>query len=301
MADHEPLERSDFPPEQPAERLPDEAAPDRTPEPVVAAVAPPATDPDSAFDEGGNGYHPVDAAGDLTADARADLPPDAEEAEPLELAAVPADAPAPDAGSIGDTAAQPDEAPSPVQAEALASTAALLPQGDRERTPPAAVPVAPRQTRGVSVLGALLLALLGSLLGAGIALLAVYLINGTLFFAARDDGLRLAAAVDAVTAEQAGLQNSVDTLTTRTGTAEARLDGIDAGLRGLGDDLAVLDGRLAEVEGMRDQVEQTLSQVQMLSGDVEIMRSSLDAAVADAQRFDQFLTDLRAILGDGGG
>lgn len=182
------------------------------------------------------------------------------------------------------------DAPGEVRREPPAGTAALSrPASVASPTPAARVA---RPSFGASFL----LVLLGGILGAAAALLVVYLANGTLVFASRSNMIAVTDRLNVAVLEADTLSANLDVLTTRMGTAEARFDEVTAGLTGVRSDLDAMGVRVAEVEGMKGQLERTVSQVGQLSSDMDGLRTSVAEVRASADRFDRFLTDLRALL-----
>lgn len=153
---------------------------------------------------------------------------------------------------------------------------------DEEETAAAAPP--PRSPRRpLSCLGYLFTSFFGALLGVGLTIFFLYLLNNTLVFATPAQLAGLQNRVTAQDENQAGLKVEVDTLSSRLATASAAEATTGARLEETTDDLATLERELATVEAQVGQ-------------DVDALSTRVSQLAAATENFDVFLDGMRDLL-----
>jgi competence ComEA-like helix-hairpin-helix protein len=150
-----------------------------------------------------------------------------------------------------------------------------------EPAAPSPAPVPPRLPSALAWLGA---ALVGALLGMGLALLVFYGINGALDVSGSHAVIDVQNQLDSLAAEMDFLQGEVDGLNQRLKTLEgltARMEKAESAVDTLRQETADLDGRANALEGELAGVSEGLSEVQAQSERVTTFFSQLQALLQD--------------------
>ncbi|MGC9333719.1 MAG: helix-hairpin-helix domain-containing protein [Anaerolineae bacterium] len=222
-----------------------------------------------------------------------------------------------------------EELPEPEGLEA-AEEGRVLPEPEEAAAEPSPLqPELPKQKvvvehREAGGWGRLLLTALGAALaGAALALLVLYVANGTLSFGAAANRTlagtvsRLEAGIEASRIELGLVEErlgQIDELRTELAQAEGDIDDLARGLEAVQADLQSVDQGLSDIRqtlsGLSDDLvsmTETLTAVDeqvgaidgrltIAEGDLAAMEGQLDAVQEAAKRFDAFLTGLRELL-----
>jgi competence ComEA-like helix-hairpin-helix protein len=208
--------------------------------------------------------------------------------------------------------------PAPTRAEKIRPSA----EQDYRLPPPLEI-VEPRSGR-LTFWKALLLVLLGALLGGALSIGAVWMLNGSLSFASRDQVYNLQADVAQARADRASLERQIATLDEQLGQMRSDLNALPqlradiaqvserAGalrdeIAGVQGDLGMLRGDLValgeQVGGLDEQIGVVDGRVNELGtrfdgmvSRVDELQGEMDAVAQQAERFDVFLSGLRALL-----
>ena len=217
-------------------------------------------------------------------------------------------------GSMKEPSPMPDAArPNPPRSDSLfdddgewprsyggVSSSILFGEPDpaQDQTPPPPY----RSRAGARALGvgrAILLVLLGALLGTALSLAGLTALNGSLFYASRDHVEQdISVRLDALEADAQAQSDRLDRMTAQVGSAQAQIESAQGALEELDESLAELGVRVAEVEGLRDQVETTVAEIGMLANDVSALEEDLAEVSASTDRFGDFLEALRQALAE---
>ena len=176
--------------------------------------------------------------------------------------------------------------------------------------PPSAPPArqarprpAPEPKRGIGWPALLIACLASAIVGAGLALLLLWAVNGTLKFGPSDTVSALRTQLGQLDGRagefSAGLrqmQGRLDQIDRSMGEMDSRLNGIDgrlaaaqAGLNALNEEVTRVGG---DVQAFQDRFRAIETQFKGLAEDLQAVRQS-------ARRFDAFLTGLRELLNQG--
>jgi competence ComEA-like helix-hairpin-helix protein len=184
----------------------------------------------------------------------------------------------------------------------------------REEASPAAQSKPPR--RCPPFWHSILLVLLGGLLGAGLALLALWLLSGSLQYASRSEMDALSRNLGILHTNQQQAWQRVDQLDGRLAAVEremGRLDALSAQVNSLERELdglqSQVDGLQRDMVSLRTDVNNRLlaldkrtgaleSGVASLTKSVEALSSAVEELKAGVKRFDTFLSALRDLLVD---
>lgn len=147
----------------------------------------------------------------------------------------------------------------------------------------------PRHRRR-SCLGYLLASLFGAFLGAGLTLLLLYALNGTLAFASPLQVARLQSQVVEQSEGQSGLTEEVTALSARLGTVTAADATTSAALTDSATALATMEGELAALET------ELADDLSTLERETDTLATRVDGLSAAAEDFDLFLDGLRELL-----
>ncbi len=152
----------------------------------------------------------------------------------------------------------------------------------------------------------ILVGLLSALLGAGLAVGFIFLINGTLDFqatairAAQDEVLRMEGAVGALDQQVEDLDALVTETRTELGTLSADLDGVNATVESLVETQAAIRQEFANLRGDLDGVDSHANVLDRRLSEAERQIGSLqgifDSVSESIRRFDAFLGGLQELL-----
>ena len=238
-----------------------------------------------------------------------------------------------------------EDAPEPEPATELAATPPVTPQPAEKQAPPAPAQPAERQARRtreedyhlpppleivepargrLTFWKGLLMVLLGTLLGGALALGVVWLLNGTLDFAAGQHLYQVQAEVAQSRADRASITrqlgdldeklNSVRTdltsmpqvradieqLNAKIGGIGGELDAVRVDVAGLHAEVGRVDGDIAILDEQTKDLDNRLKDIAFRFEDltlrVEDIQAEMDAIAGQAERFDAFLAGLQALL-----
>lgn len=201
-----------------------------------------------------------------------------------------------------DPGAGPEELPPPAEMEPAPTRTAMLVPQEEDVTPPETArqtqeppaepprPAAERQPpRGGGMWRAWLLMFVGALLGAVLALLLLYRLNGTLDFAAHPRLLELADDLSALERQNEAMNSEIGDLRERLSQFEAlsgRVQMVEADLQTVTEAVTTLEGQLDVLAGEVDALEEDTSEIRETVGQIQ----------AATERFDGFLNALRDLL-----
>lgn len=182
----------------------------------------------------------------------------------------------------------------------------------QEKAPPAAPSQPPR--RCPPTWHSILLVLLGGLLGAGLALLALWLLSGSLQYATRPETDALSRNLHTLQVNQQQAWQRIDQLEGRLAAVESQMGRLDALSAQVNNLERELDGLQSQVDGvqrdvtlLRNDINSKLlaldkrtgaleSGVASLTRSVEALSNTVEELKVGVKRFDTFLSALRDLL-----
>ena len=158
-----------------------------------------------------------------------------------------------------------------------------IPEREAEAPPAREEALLPPPRARSSFFSHLVAVFFGALLGAGLALLLLYAVNGTLDFASPGQIAGLQSQIDDQEEGQSGLSEEISSLSTQLSQAEAAEATTAAGLESVRDEVADLED---EVGG----------DVAALETETEVLATRVRGLSDAAENFDIFLVGLRDLL-----